>query len=71
MLDHLAALEGYDAREAARYRAELAGKMTPQWVGYVENYLVPNQGSGGWGRERTATLARVVSAMQAGGTVRD
>ena len=60
MLDHLAALQGYDPREAARYRAELAGRMTPEWKQYFVPYLMHNLKFGGWGRLRSATIAKML-----------
>ena len=66
MLNHLAALEGYDPQQAARFRAELADKITPEWKKYIAPYLLQNLNAGGWGQQRGAMLGKILDNFETG-----
>lgn len=60
MLEHLAALDQYDAPEAARYRASLAACMTPTWKTRIAPALIGTRYTHGWGRLRADTLGKML-----------
>ncbi len=60
ILDHLAALEGYDPQQAALLQTELRNKITPEWKERMQSF--PGKFNG-WGKAREAAHEKIIKAI--------